>query len=910
MININLCEFAKSYNDYLIEQHDLVSKYTGQSNGNLLISSNSLSNKFNKENPIIFTDEQQKLIKELENFLNDSEHDVFLLKGYAGTGKSTLLILLENYFSMVDDGVFCFMFAPTGKSSLVIDRKNGKHCCQTIHKGIYQTEILKSIRGVNFDFDKNSTLKSSKTNDDGRMFESLPQSEKNRNKKCLPLNQNNCSENDFAVYIFDEASLISNCYSEMTNFVFGSGCLLDDIFSYIDPKKSKKHRRKIVFCGDPAQLWPVNMNFSPALNANYIKSRYGVAVTTYELKEILRQKSDSFILKNATKIREYIRGSVYQKPTIEYGKDFFEIKANINISYTDLDKKSVENIPQHIKNSEYYRTDINDSLIRAYIVSCKGKLNNHTEIICYSNREAFILNQKLRTYFHGVPNMPICANDLVIIMQNAYVENDIFLSNGEFGLVTDVFDESYEFNESIVFNDDNISNIIKSSYVRYSTRSDNKIVADVKLVIRKVRIKRKNSYGDIISFDVWILENFLYSNEKNMTIAEQKAYERIIVKTNSILNNVNSSFNEINKHYEITDKHLALVGAIKIRFGYAITCHKSQGSEWDDVFVYCPSIEHMSNNEETLHWLYTAITRAKKNLYIINPPNFSAFSNVKVLKNNINENIGELNCNIVEPKNPINPNRQDFSNIINQFNKKQTSNGVSELLDLEVKECNKNNNVVPLLCIESNEDIMNFDSLCRKFGFKSDSIIGWILKLVLQITDFYNLKLLTVENKQYCERFFLCDQSGEKELTIDIFYNKKQEISSVNCVKDNNFQYNIIKEKFEQLVHKKYFLENTSKQNIINDPYLIPIIDEIKNMCNPINVHCSLTEHKNYTLFMNFARLYEDKITHSKIEEQADCLIYYNKNYIVTNLYVRNTNSNQLKTDLENIFCNNLKEDM
>jgi len=136
------------------------------------------------------------------------------------------------------------------------------------------------------------------------------------------------------VYFIDEASMVSNNYSDTEFFRFGSGYLLNDLLQYIDLFSAKKN--KIVFVGDPAQLPPVGSKDSLALDTDFFQSK-GISVQSYELTEVVRQKEESGILFNANRIRDLIFATVRNENVFNY-------------KFKDVDILSIEDtIAQYIQ---------------------------------------------------------------------------------------------------------------------------------------------------------------------------------------------------------------------------------------------------------------------------------------------------------------------------------------------------------------------------------------------------------------------------------------------------------------------------------------------------------------------------------------------------------------------------------
>ena len=176
---------------------------------------------------------QQSAIQTFEDFLK-SDSQVFMLKGAAGTGKTTLV---TEFLKILKAQQRTFhLMAPTGRAAHIVGNKTGERAF-TIHKSIYQINSVNSIS------------KNKEDEDDGGLHAKFG------------LRNNNDGLN--TVYLVDESSLVSDDYSESEAFFFGSGQLLTDLFTFCN-------NRKIVFIGDYAQLPPVNMNF-------FASSRQGVS---------------------------------------------------------------------------------------------------------------------------------------------------------------------------------------------------------------------------------------------------------------------------------------------------------------------------------------------------------------------------------------------------------------------------------------------------------------------------------------------------------------------------------------------------------------------------------------------------------------------------------------------------------
>lgn len=231
------------------------------------------------------TEEQEQLVDRLDYFLSDKTRQVFLLKGYAGTGKTFITKGLTEYFTSI--GRNYILAAPTGKAAKVIAQNTKSRAC-TLHKTVYSFKDIVEYKVA--DTDGTQTYKF--------YYE-------------LRGNDNSAD----TVYIIDEASMIADIYQEAEFMRFGSGFLLQDFLEYANLDHND-HNKKIIFIGDDAQLSPVGMNFSPALNANYLLEKYNLNSTWFELTKVVRQEKESGIIQNSTSIRESIATKTFNQLNI------------------------------------------------------------------------------------------------------------------------------------------------------------------------------------------------------------------------------------------------------------------------------------------------------------------------------------------------------------------------------------------------------------------------------------------------------------------------------------------------------------------------------------------------------------------------------------------------------------------
>lgn len=490
-------------------------------------------------------DGQAELVNRLGRFLASKEESAFLLKGYAGTGKTFITKGLTEYFRAI--GRNYVLAAPTGKASKVIASKT-KSPAYTIHKTIYSFNDIAEYR------------------DDGvdgtETFKFYAQ-----------LAVNGLSAD--TVFIVDEASMISDIYQETEFFRFGTGYLLTDFLKFVNLDHND-HSKKVIFIGDDAQLPPVGMNFSPALNTDYLFREHNVCSTGFELTEVVRQKAESGVILNANQLRKALQAGVFNQ-------------LDVDMSYPDVTKV------------EYL------DLMPRYLESCGGKINGESIVIAHSNSDVADYNSRIREHFFS-DNEEVMPGDKVMAVANSDVYG-IFISNGDFGLIRQVLGKPE-----------------KRTITLKRKISDSNEVEEipVPLVFRDVTIGFKDLEGGSHFFQAKILEELLYNKEPGLSSDQNKALYLDFCIRNKNLTRKSVEF----KHSLRSDPYF---NALRLKFGYAITCHKAQGSEWNHVFVKCKT--HQSQlTADYFRWFYTAITRTSQKLYLLDPPHLKLGARIKMVQ--------------------------------------------------------------------------------------------------------------------------------------------------------------------------------------------------------------------------------------------------------------------------------------
>jgi len=317
--------------------------------------------------PFQLTSKQDLVLKQLSEFIFSSNPDaLYLLKGYAGTGKTTIIsAIVKNLWKAKQNTV---LLAPTGRAAKVIATYSKKEAF-TIHKKIY---FPKKTSGGNVKF--------------------VLQPNKHKN----------------TVFIVDEASMIPDIPGDSK--LFENGSLLDDLMHYV----YSGHKCKLFLVGDTAQLPPVKLNISPALNEDNLGLYYNKSVEKMELDEVVRQEEDSGILVNATALREAITENYLEKCKFKLNGfldiirlvDGYEIMDAINTSYNNLG-------------------------------------NEETAIVVRSNKRANLYNQQIRSKILFNEN-ELSTGDYIMVVKNNYfwikANSDAgFIANGDILEVLEIF---------------------------------------------------------------------------------------------------------------------------------------------------------------------------------------------------------------------------------------------------------------------------------------------------------------------------------------------------------------------------------------------------------------------------------------------------------------------------------------
>lgn len=386
----------------------------------------------------------------------------------------------------------------------------------------------------------------------------------------FPINQISEDQN---ILIIDEASMVSSKESKHELFTFGTGFMLNDLLTY---SKILTSKNKLIFVGDPAQLPPVGDNKSLALDPDYFISDLNLSTKTAELSEVVRQ-NDNLILKNAEKIRNLIFSETRKELKFDYDAESF-VQSNHNDFY------------EHFADT-FPTPKVGDGVI-----------------IAYSNGQCFHNNIAIREKLF--PNQKdLVVGDIILINNNNYHTYGTELFNGDLAQVVEV-------------NPDTISQSAPVTIDKNGKKE--RIIISLRFKWIKIRLPH-------ISEDISCLIHYdlLNSVNRDLSIDEMKAvYINFLIRFNEKQKerkeNGLQSFKIGSEEFKNALKSDPFFNALKIKYGYSITCHKSQGGEWDKVFVDYSG--RVSLKTKPLKWCYTATTRARESVICLNAPNFGVFS--------------------------------------------------------------------------------------------------------------------------------------------------------------------------------------------------------------------------------------------------------------------------------------------
>lgn len=484
------------------------------------------------------SDQNTALEKISEFIIRFREPLGFVLNGYAGSGKTSIVGALTKALPCLN--ITPVLLSPTGRAAKVLSLYS-KHSAYTIHKYIYYN-ALDSSGNIK------STLK------------------KNKAKNSL--------------FIIDEASMIS--YGDEAS-------VLDDLIKFV----YEGYNCRLLFLGDPAQLPPVGQDYSPALNCEFLQRRYDIEFLSHTLCQVLRQKKQSLVLENATKIRSKLVSGDYDlplfclkpnvlaaaSPDVSVAANSSRPNAGSDQAAANFSKQSnrcfsSENF-EFLEDLENLKSENFEEIMQNAFSSTSRE---DSVLITRSNKRANIFNQAIRQRFLQLEN-EISAGELLMIVKNNYFwttdnENIDFLANGDIVEVKKIIriEEIYGFR----FAD------IEVSLIDYKDCEP----MEIKIFLDSLHVEAAAlSYQD--SRALWEEVEKDYIHIKSRRLRFQK------IKNNPYIN------------------------AVQVKYAYSLTCHKTQGGQWKNVFIDIGYFTEDMLSVEFLRWMYTALTRTTSKCYLI-----------------------------------------------------------------------------------------------------------------------------------------------------------------------------------------------------------------------------------------------------------------------------------------------------
>lgn len=478
------------------------------------------------------TAHQSLAVGKIREFLAGSA-PCFILKGSAGTGKTTLIGQLIRELDAAHHPYT--LLAPTGRAARILGSKTRAEA-NTIHRVIYHLTDIDVFEGA------------ASANDPGLRL-------------TFPLKK---SDPGNTLFIVDESSMVGDKGSHGDLLQFGSGRLLADLIEYARlarPGRLEDSGAKILFVGDHAQLPPVGETLSPALSASYLQQTFGLECGECEITEVMRQESGSGILDRATALRNSISNKMFN---------------TLDLSANEKDIQAV-------------------TVIEAItLVEQAFKAKSSSVLITHSNAQALDLNRSVRGRLWGNESSELQIGDVLLVNKNS-VKTGLY--NGDLVKVRQVAPSP------------------EHKSVRIKGVED-----PVELVFRTVSVAYRNMDGKVIDVDCKILENLLDSPERDLPPAAQRA-----LLVDFRLRNPNLM--PKTAEFKLAIQQDEYFNALQVKYGYALTCHKAQGGEWDTAAINFGD-GRGQRNEDFFRWTYTAVTRAKQNLVTINAPKFNEMSSL------------------------------------------------------------------------------------------------------------------------------------------------------------------------------------------------------------------------------------------------------------------------------------------
>ena len=510
------------------------------------------------------TQEQEHALEVFAEFLTDRDpHAVMILRGSAGTGKTTLSGAIVRTLKEIRQKVM--LLAPTGRAAKVFSLNSGSPA-YTIHRRIYRE---KSFSGVEGQFNLNDNLYTD------------------------------------TLFMVDEASMIANM--GLGGMSFGSGCLLDDLVHFVYQGRNDR----LLLIGDKAQLPPVGEEESPALHAAMLEG-YGLKVYECDLNEVLRQSEKSGILYNATMIRQMItHDDITQLPKIHFA-GYSDIKPMPGAELIEALADSYHHVGLDdtiVVTRSNKRANIFNQGIRNMVLDREEELSQGDILMIVKNNYYWMEEERKKlseerrvkseetafggrreSQFNSLANLKVPSSNLKV-QSNHTVQSSKF----------QVQSNQVQSNDIPAF----LANGDRAKVLKVRRRID---LYGFRFATLLLQFPDYDNY----ELEATVLLDTLTSEAPALTHEQQEL----------LFHQIEEDYQDIPLK---ADRMKAIrqdqfFNALQVKFAYAVTCHKAQGGQWAHVYVDQGYMTDDMLNPDYIHWLYTAFTRATEMLYLVNWP--------------------------------------------------------------------------------------------------------------------------------------------------------------------------------------------------------------------------------------------------------------------------------------------------
>ncbi|OCB71213.1 hypothetical protein B0A79_22740 [Flavobacterium piscis] len=501
--------------------------------------------------------DQKSALNEIENFIKSEEEKIFILQGTSLSGKTHLIPFIQEV-AFNNQVAEVKLFASSSR----------------IANNLLKSSNLEFESIYSYIYGGNSTNIDEKENEE--------ENENSLNLEIVPLLKSDDTEE--AIFIVDEAHLISDNYHQSVDLRFGSGKLLNDFLEFTDLKNTK---RKVIFIGDSFQL-SLGKKEEASLNPEYLSEEYSFKNNAFQL---IDKENKSIIVSEALKAVKCIRQ-----------QSFNNLAFNFSENIRTLAK---EDLKSEIENS----------------------INKNSKILCYSNSDAQKVNYWIKNSILKNGN-ELTNEDLIIFGNNIRVEdeNDPFaepkkIYNGQFGTILSVSD--------LIKKDERLLAPLYFRQTKIQLKETNHVLSFLSFENFRLSDKGDLSKEEIISFNILLnqLAEKEISNFKNGKYYADEDLKSLLEKY------VPNTRKGISKLQKALKKHLRSIpsseyykykNSAQIRFGWALTVHKSMSYKWNEIYFNVET-GGGKTNETYFKWIYTGLIRATQQVSLINYEPISPF---------------------------------------------------------------------------------------------------------------------------------------------------------------------------------------------------------------------------------------------------------------------------------------------